>query len=241
MADAVVSKLAIFGERCSGTNYAEALIHQNVPGLETTGEYGWKHGFITPGYIKPDCIFVAVTRNALDWLPSLYRTPHQVGFWVKEASFSAFLRHEWSGVISGWVLGQPVRSFGLARHMELMWERHPLTAAPIRNVVELRNLKLQALRKLQNLTPHVVYLRYEDLRDDPVTAIAKLRATMGLPAQDSITPVNKDVSRTVGRPDQTARSNAEPAQFSTDDLRFVLEGLDLAQEAHFGYTYDDRG
>lgn len=239
MGAAAFTKLAIFGERCSGTNYAETLIHQNVPGLDTTVEYGWKHGFINPGYIKPDCFFVVVTRDALDWLRSLYRTPHQVGFWVNEASFSEFLRHEWSGVISGWVLGQPVRKFGLDRHMELMWERHPVTGAPISNVVELRRLKLQSLRKLENLTPNVAYLRYEDLRDDPEPAIAQLRQQMGLAPQDTVKLVEQDVSRVNGRPDQVSRSYAALPEFTPDDLRFVLEALDLQQETQFGYAYRD--
>ena len=38
----MISKVQIYGERCSGTNYLESLIKLNF-NVEITWLYGWKH------------------------------------------------------------------------------------------------------------------------------------------------------------------------------------------------------
>jgi hypothetical protein len=231
------TELAIFGERCSGTNYVEALLQENFPQLTKTKEYGWKHGFIQPRYIKPSCFFVGVTRHALDWLRSFYRTPHQVGPWIETANFGAFLRHEWSCVATGRVLGRPNRVLGLTRDAEMIGERHPVTGARIDNVVQMRNLKLQSLLKLQNLSPNIAFLRYEDARDAPEDMLHMLAQRMGLPTPNSIKEIAHDVSRKTERETGAPRVLTPLPEFTQQDLYFVAGQLDLAQEAVFGYEY----
>ncbi len=38
----VLTKIQIYGERCSGTNYLEDVITKNF-NVDITWEYGWKH------------------------------------------------------------------------------------------------------------------------------------------------------------------------------------------------------
>ena len=40
----MLRKYAIYGERCSGTNYLENIININFD-VKITWEYGWKHFF----------------------------------------------------------------------------------------------------------------------------------------------------------------------------------------------------
>lgn len=232
-----LTELAIFGERCSGTNYVETLLLENFPQLTKTKEYGWKHGFIQPRYIRPSCFFLGVTRHALDWLRSFYRTPHHVGPWIEQANFGSFLRHEWSCVASGRVLGRPNHALGLTRDAEIMGERHPVTGARIDNVVQMRNLKLQSLLKLQNLTPHMAFLRYEDARDAPDEMVHMIAQRTGLPMPGTVKEITQDVSRKTERETGAARTLGPLPEFSQQDFYFVAGQLDLEQEAVFGYEY----
>ncbi|MEM9581622.1 MAG: hypothetical protein AAGA08_00750 [Pseudomonadota bacterium] len=223
---AQASKFAMFGERSSGLDYVEDLITLNFPELRRTDEYGWRHGFVNPGYMRDSTVCVAVVRNALDWVCDFYAKPEQVGGWCKDLSLSEFIRHEWSGSVRGRVLGKPNRKLGLSRHEELMLERHPMTGARIRNIIELRSLKLQSLLKLEQMTQNVVMMRYEDVRDAPEEMMQQLQSRLGLPECTDIMRIEEQ------RDDA-----AEPAPVSEDDIGFILSELNMPLEEAFGYSY----
>ncbi len=223
---AQATSLAMFGERCSGLEYVEELIQLNFPHLQSTEEFGWAHGFINPGYMRDNTIYVAVIRNALDWVREFYTKPTQVGGWCKDASLSEFLQHEWSGTVRGRVLGKTNRKLGLSRHAELMTERHPLTGARIRNVIEMRNLKIKSLLKLEKMTKNVAFIRYEDVRDAPEEMMEQLQIRLGLPKCADFMGLEPDLPDTASFP-----------ELSEEDLAFIARELNLPQEEAFGYTY----
>lgn len=92
-----IKKLKLCGERCSGTNYAYHLVHQNFPTLRPTNflELGHKHFLPWIGFPcdeqkmsdlkygpdafdlnhSDDCLFLVVIRDPYDWLRSFYETP----------------------------------------------------------------------------------------------------------------------------------------------------------------------
>lgn len=130
---------------------------------------------------------------------------------------------------------------GLTRHIEVMVKRYPVAGGHISNFVELRNLKLRSLRKLQQLAPNMSYMRYENLRGDPAAMVAQLRDRMGLPRVEELTPVKKDVSRPLRRLQFVQRTKDPLPDVSTEDRQFILGGLDLVQEAGYSYSYDAEG
>lgn len=221
------TSLAMFGERCSGVEHVEDLVKLNFPQLQATDEFGWRHGFINPGYIRDNAVFVVVVRDALDWLREFHSKPLQVAGWHKGLTLSEFIQHEWSGDVRGRVLGKPNRKLNLSRHAELMTERHPLTGERIRNVIEMRNLKLQSLLKLQKMTDNVAFIRYEDVRDAPEEMMGQLQERLGLPRCEEVLQIEEN------RADETSL-----AEFSEEDLTFIASELDLPQERAFGYTYE---
>ena len=230
-------KFKIYGERCSGTNFVQSLISNNCPGLRHTRRYNWeKHNFVNPPFVRDETLAVVVVREAFDWLRSLHRSPHQVGYWYKETDFSGFLRHEWSGVFNGFLLAGQGK-LGI-KGAELMYERHPDTGARIANVVELRNLKVKSQLKVRNLYPHWFIVRYEDVRDDPQAFIAALSDHHGVAVKAAFSPVTKDVSNFALPQDRAAAGRERPyAEFSKQDRQFVLGALDLEQEHLIGYDY----
>lgn len=229
------TELAMFGERCSGVNYVEHRILETFPALKVTHEYGWQHGFVQPQYIRPSTFCVVVVRNVTDWLQHLHRTPFQAGEWSQEASISEFLRNEWSCTTNGRVLGKPYHKLGLARNTELMSERHPMTGQRIRNVIELRNLKMMSLLKLQHMTPHCAYLRYEDMVAHGDEMMDQLQTKLGMPKRADLAEVELDLALQ-GNPDKDL--NVPLEELSCDDMGFIASELDHQVEAAFGYAYD---
>lgn len=75
----IITKFTIIGERCSGTNYLEALITTNF-GLTFTKQFGWKHWmpWNTPNDSINDTLVVGIDREFYEWVNSLYMNPHHL-------------------------------------------------------------------------------------------------------------------------------------------------------------------
>ena len=72
-------KYQLFSERCSGSNYFEAVLAANFPGLEPSCDYGFKHWisrrFLDEDVFPDDRLYVLVNRNPFDWLRSIHAQP----------------------------------------------------------------------------------------------------------------------------------------------------------------------
>lgn len=229
--------LKLYGERCSGTNYVEALIEQNFPGLRSRRRYNWeKHNYLNPPFVRDGMLGLVVVRHAFDWLRSIHRNPHQVGFWYREVDFEGFLRHEWSSIFNGRLIGKQGKLN--IRFQEVMYERHPVTGSRISNVVEMRNLKLASHLKVRNLYENWVVVRYEEVRDDPETFVAALAEFFALERAETFQPVTRDVSNFALTNDREGKGRLKAySDFTHADRDFVLGALDLEQERYVGYDY----
>lgn len=69
-------KVAVIGERCSGTKWVETLLERNFQ-VEADYPFGWKH---CPDFsvTATECVTVCVIRNPIDWMRSVFRTPHHI-------------------------------------------------------------------------------------------------------------------------------------------------------------------
>ncbi len=108
-----VSKVQIFGQRSSGTNYLQALIEKNFPDFAIDFRYGWKHypcwqnpswkreygPHFSPYYLdlvdNSSYLFIFIVRDPYDWLRSFYQHAHNVSFRVDRPSFYAFITSPW--------------------------------------------------------------------------------------------------------------------------------------------------
>ena len=67
---AQITKFAILGERCSGTNFLEESILSNF-NITHTNEHGNKHFFCFNKYDNAntsDTLFIGIIRNPIYWL-----------------------------------------------------------------------------------------------------------------------------------------------------------------------------
>ena len=222
-----ISRIQIYGERCSGTNYLEHLLRRNVPDVPLTWDFGWKHFFHEAGVERADdCLFVVIYRNPFDWLRSLNRSPWHAAPPLWNLDFSAFIRAEWWCVFDEhWPVAPDDPRYGT----ELMLERSPETGERFANVMRLRTAKIRDWEALRDQAAHTAHVRYEDLNKRPGEFLDSLCTRFALPRL----PVLHEV-----REDKGKRHRYRPKAYvpvSEPDLQFVLGELDRPLEARIGY------
>lgn len=239
MAQTDIHRIQIFGERCSGTNYLQALLERNLPRASLCRDYGFKHFFprVAPGQ-APDCLFVIIYREPLDWLSSLYRNPWHVAPELRRLPFSDFIRHEWWCV---WDEDAGVRPGDERYGSEMLQERCPDTGRRFRDVLAMRSSKIRAWEALRDTVAHAVSLNYETLRRDPAAAIARLEQDFGL----RTAPRFRDVRQYKGgRWYQGWRARLlrkPPPAIGAADRDYILARLDQALERRIGYVISAAG
>ena len=220
----------VFGERRSGTNYVAALIARNLA-LEEVFDYGWKHGFPVMPAIHPEGLIVICVRDPVDWLVSLHARPFEAPE-MRDLEFSEFLRREWSSRYLPKVLNRfkfGLAGFRVTRRVPLQYDRHPIEGRAMRNVLELRTVKLNADLGMLRRDANAVVVRYEDVRSDPTGFVDQLSEIYEISrAQERLA----DVGRTGPRSERRIHRS----EISETDLEFIWSNLDRDLEDRLGYT-----
>jgi hypothetical protein len=108
-----------------------------------------------------DCAVICLVRNPLDWIMSFWKTPHfQTPDRTKD--LFTFLSSEFYSIHPGW-------------NQEIMEDRNIWTGERYRDLFEMRSIKSRFLRlTVPLLTPRSIFVRYEDLKRDPVVLLKHL-------------------------------------------------------------------
>ena len=178
------TRFQVLGERCSGTNFLDTLIAQNLP-LERSYAMRWKHGF--PNFVAApqNTVFVAIFRSAPDWLASMFSKPWHSSANLRNLSFSEFIRHEWTSTVDAAFhfrmhtndsrVGQPLNA-----------DLHPITGQPFSSLLELRKAKMEALLSLPNRGARVIYTTHAKVTANPGEVLTQLSREVGLEPQSKI-------------------------------------------------------
>ncbi len=239
-----ITRLQVFGERCSGTKYITTLLTQNFPELAPGLPFGSKH--IPPWFILPpedycgprhhytleeedSCLFVVIFRHPLDWLRSMHRSPYHAAAHLRNISIHRLIRLPWE---IGPEQPENVRKLDL----------DPLTGRPFRNILKLRTAKIQNMLLLKNRVSHIYYVNYETVRDYPHQVVEEIADYFDLLTHNSFVPVSYKCS---GDPSygeisqQEISFTASPPYDPAPNLRQkILAELDLALERSIGYPLD---
>lgn len=218
-------RVKVFGERCSGTNYASNLLYRNLTGvkvkLHANAFRQWKHGFVRNPPFDSDILVVFVVRNPVSWLKSFHRTPWHAPRQYWGEPFPDFLRREWES-----------RQYGGGHDdRERMDERHPDTGARFRNVLELRSEKLRDYRAKFGRFRYAAFARYEDVREAPEAFIDAIGDGFGLSRAGTFDPVESYKGKEGGR----AYKPKTYAEISDEDEAFIRAELDPGLERWAGY------
>ena len=181
------SRLAVFGERCSGTNFVVELLRRNL-GLELTEDVGFKHWFVPEDRTVPDDVLVVcVERDAADWLRSLHRKPWHAHPSLRGLPVDVFAKSEWHCVWDDarFGVGPDHALWGT----EMMHEREPETGRRFPDPLAMRASKHGNWRRLIERAQYGAWLRYEDVRSDPRGTVRRLAARCGLAPAPRFDPV----------------------------------------------------
>lgn len=156
----MISKIKIYGERCSGTNYLENLIQKNFI-VDITSQYGFKHFFGFHNLKNSnDTLFICIVRDYFSWLNSFYQKKWHLSPTQRISTQNFIYSEHWSFYDDQ---RYHKKDFG----KEIIEDRHIFTKNRYKNILELRYIKIQWMRKiLPKLVKHFIFIRYEDLLEN---------------------------------------------------------------------------
>lgn len=235
-----IGEFFVFGERNSGTNFIDALMRNNFSQLGGSASdriekfgfrYGWKHGFPTM-MAAPDSTLAIVTfRDPLRWAQSMHRKPWHAANHLVNLSFTDFIRATWQSVVDE-------RNFGIGSTadvralQEMHWDRHPMTGAQFENVLKLRAAKNQGFLSLKQRFKNVIFVRYEDVSENPEQFVRHIAQTYNCSLHNGFTPVEYER----GRKSSGVFVPRRYPRIADSDREFIWSQLDMEQERSFGYV-----
>jgi hypothetical protein len=222
-----IDRIQIFGERCSGTNYIEHLLKQNLRFIKFIWPLGWKHSFCPPGAEDADnCLFIVIHRNPLIWVRSLHQNPWHAAPQLRRLEFSDFIRHEWWCIWDEHAYKKPDDPVW---GTEMMEERSPETGERFSNVLRMRTAKIKNWTALKGKARNYLCICYEDLRDDPEGFIARLSEEFRIKRRRIFSEIHGEKGGTI-----PYREKSYPP-ICDDDMEFILTELDMELEQSIGY------
>ncbi|MES3152298.1 hypothetical protein [Sphingomonas faeni] len=226
--DVPITRVQIYGQRCSGTNLVTRAIEANLPSVTITEAFGFKHWFVPPQtlFVK-DTLVLVVARDAFDWARSLHRQPWHAHPDLKAKPFDAFIRSDWH---SYWddhfghiEPGHPMHGD------EMLHERDPETGARFANCIAKRTAKLRHWSSLTDRAHNVALLGYDAFARDPAAFIAALAHATGIESRAPFVPITSYKGQ--------GHAPYVPTPYpplAADDADHIAAWLDPDVEAAFG-------
>lgn len=190
-----ITKLTIYSERCSGSNYIESLILQNFdlfldrlcgkhfpPWFELPPEHylGDPKCYTFEG--TDDYLFIIIFRNPYDWVRSFYDKPHHANTNIKKLLFSEFIRAPWELNYKNEVVKRQTA-------FNPLMDRNPADGTLFKNVLELRAAKIRNMLLIKDRAKNVYYINYETARDNPQKVLKEIENIFMITANSTYLPV----------------------------------------------------
>jgi len=243
-----VMKLHILSERCSGSNFVETAINDNLPVVHSD-RYGFKHwldeNFLNETAFPADTLFLIVMRSPFDWLRSMHRQPWHCAPELTQLTFSEFIRAPWRCVWDE----QAGVARGDSRWMtEMMFERNPLdNNRRFRNVLEVRQVKYGIWQDRLSSHPHCIHLSFEKFKASPERMLSEIARAQDLKAPERI-KISQGYKGTVSWKRKIAlllsfgtigRYAPKPkSPIALDDIDYILSNLDPGLESVWEYDIE---
>lgn len=225
-----IQKIQIYGERCSGTNYLERLLAQNLRHMKFQWEFGWKHGFHGTGVERAtDCLFVVINRDPFDWIRSLHLNPWHAARELRGIPFEEFIRREWFSI---WDEHADLYPDNPKYGHELIMDRCPETDQRFSNVLRMRTAKIRNWQSLKITAKYSMHIRYEDISSNPDIFLTTLSERFKIKRRRLFL----DVIGEKGRGGVYKKKAYDP--IVPRDRQFILQELDLDLEREIGYSMD---
>lgn len=216
----MAKNFTILGERCSGTNFLQKAIVENFR-LEITWQYGWKHFFGHNSYANSDnTIFFSIIRHPLDWVNSFFRNPHHIAGSMR-GNIHGFLNDQ---VVSVYDSGKGKQGRDMIEDYHIHKKRR------YHNIFEMRNVKADFQKSMDERVTHHFFLKYEDLRDEYEVVLQEIAELFDLNfVNDKIIPAT-----TYKMTNQPYVPNHQRTFTHID----ILNKVDFKSELRYGYDIE---
>lgn len=157
----MITKVTIYGERCSGNNYLEQLLITNF-NVEIVWTFGRKHFFgFNDLSNSNDVLFIGIVRNLVDWVNSFYRNPHHLPTHLLE-NINNFLNDEYYSVYNNGT--------------EFINDRNIENKKRYKNIFELRHIKNKFLvETMPTLVKNYILITYDNLVNNFVNVMNQIK------------------------------------------------------------------
>ncbi|MEL7026108.1 MAG: hypothetical protein AAGO57_02610 [Pseudomonadota bacterium] len=224
-ADAALTTRKVWGERCSGTNFAGALLHRNIDALKTKGgQWQWKHALAKINDRDPSRLNLFIVRDPFTWAQSFYRNPWHLPVRLRNRPFADFIRQEWVGVFYDQDKYTPERPA----------DRHPVERRRFRNIWEMRTVKLRHALMAASRLPNGVVVRYEEVSTDPEGFVALIADRFSTGRKTPFQPIEDYKGEAKRSYEAQTTQPMDP-----DDRAYILGQLDTTLESFLGYLPPD--
>lgn len=236
-----ITKFAILGERCTGTNFFEEAISQNF-NITYTAEYGNKHFYCYNNYKQKSAdstLFIGIVRNPIYWINSFSKEQHHIPS-VNKNNLKNFLFNEFYSV-------EKVKEDNLINGNTLLLNKNPLNntkevlnikdlnylnGKTYKNIFELRKIKQDFLINIMpTKVKNFILINYEDLLYNYETTLdyIKEKYKLIMKHKNFIKILKYKKSATYNFVKQ------REITFSLDIIKLIWSNLNMSQENSLGY------
>jgi hypothetical protein len=246
-----IKRAQVYGMRCSGTNYLDALLQNNFPTLSFSATsptspktFGWKHGDVgTTTYIHTDnglmdaeimplnwalsrdTILFVVFRNPITWIQSLHRNPHNIPE-AYNVPFSTFIRQR----LRSYHTDPPGSESSPLKTVRKQQLRISRLIEDHDSPLDMRKIKIRVFESFKYRFHNVFYCNLETLEQDPERILRNIAECYKLPMIAKF----KDIGTYKGGETPYHKSTYDP--ISNEDLQYILAHIDWPTESRIGYV-----
>jgi len=240
--DEKVSRVQIYGEMHSGTNYLEMLLTKNFPNIAVYSGlspqkriFSQKH--FPAWFTKPlsyhrslgiddrywtldgseETLFIVIVRDPYHWIRALYKRPYHIR---QARTFSAFIKRE--------------VQFKISKDRINAMDLNPETGKFFSNPLKMRSAKLANIHHLPKKVDHCLFINYEGLRDHPKQVLNEIAQTYNVAKNSEFVPIKTYKST------EKVYTCSRYFPISEKDLTFINSQIDWSIEEKFGYKQKSR-
>jgi len=239
----MIEAFMILSERCSGSHFVQYALLENFKIAYLKRHHKRRHFFghedDVPSYTdeeKQTTLMVCVVRDPVEWVDSFFKRKHHVPP-ENKYDIERFLKSEWYSIYEeGEKKGTEIME-DRDMNMNISMNVNSInTKTRYRNLLALREAKHDYFLRLESSRspfPHVLVLRYEDLRDHYEATLDLIGERFQLSRKNN---KYKKIDRYKGT--YTALYQKKPILLSDEIQAYIRTHVNLEQEQRLGYCVE---
>lgn len=236
-----ITKIIIYGERCSGTNFLENAILENF-NIEISWEQGSKHFFCFNKYDKrnfDDTLYIGIVRNPIYWINSFSKELHHIPE-INRKSLHNFLFNEFYSVNDEIEIAPKIQTIlfnnkpkKVYKYDTMIEDLNYITNKKYKNIFELRKLKNEYLMNIMpTKVKNFILINYENLLINYEETLESIKNQFNLTQKY---PIYKKIQK-------YKKSNTynfvkqRQITLTQNIIDIIWQNLDIEQESKLGYN-----